>query len=77
MRSRHGSSLKIKFENTSKVIVFTMNHTDDDANDDNGTKNNMSPHGKGEDIIQYGQQFARYHDLSDLGHDLSLPNLGL
>ena len=36
----HGSSLKKKIQNNSKVIVFTRNHTDDDA--DNGTKNNMS-----------------------------------
>ena len=28
-----------KFQNTSKVIVFTRNHTDDDTDDDR-TKNN-------------------------------------
>ena len=36
-----------KIQNTSKVIVFTRNHTDgdnaDDAGDDDGTKNKMSP----------------------------------
>ena len=32
-----------KILNTSKVIVFTRNHTDDDA-DDYGTKNNVPPH---------------------------------
>ena len=30
-----------KIQNTSKAMVFTRNHADD--NDDNGTKNNMSP----------------------------------
>ena len=29
--------------------MFTRNHTDDNAdNDEDGTKNNMSPHGQGE-----------------------------
>ena len=42
-----------KIQNTSKVIMFTRNHTndDDDADnddeDDDGTKNNMSPPGRG------------------------------
>ena len=44
-----------KIQNTSKVIVFTRNHTDDDDtddDDDDGTKNNMSPPGwGGGDII--------------------------
>ena len=34
-----------KIQNTSKVIVFTRNHTDDA--DDDGTKNNMSTPGQG------------------------------
>ena len=32
-----------KIQNTSNVIVFTRNHTDDD----DGTKNNMSRPGRG------------------------------
>ena len=35
-----------KIHNTSTVIMFTRNHTDNDSdadNDDDGTKNNMSP----------------------------------
>ena len=45
-----------KIQNTSKVIVFTRNHTDDNDDDadnnDDGTKNNMSPPGRwGRDII--------------------------
>ena len=32
-----------EIQNTSKVIVFTRNHTNDDADDNGGTKNNMSP----------------------------------
>ena len=36
-----------KIQYTSKVIVFTRNHTDEDDADD-GTKNNMSPPGRGE-----------------------------
>ena len=34
-----------KIQNTSKVIVFTRNDTDD-ADDDDGTKNNMSLPGR-------------------------------
>ena len=35
-----------KIQNDSKVITFIRNHTDDDDDkDDNGTQNNMSPHG--------------------------------
>ena len=42
-----------KIQNTSKVIMFTRNHTDDDADVDAGTKNNLSPPigGGGGDII--------------------------
>ena len=43
-----------KIQNTSKVIVFTRNHTDDDEADnadDDRTKNNMSSPGHGGDII--------------------------
>ena len=38
-----------KIQNASKVIGFTRNHTDDDADDaaDDRTKNNMSPPGRG------------------------------
>ena len=40
-----------KIQNTSKVIVFTKNHTDDDndndVEDDDRTKNNMFPPGRG------------------------------
>ena len=32
-----------KIQNTSKVFVFTRNHTDNDEADEDGTKNNMSP----------------------------------
>ena len=42
--------IKKKIQNTSKVIVFTRNHTDNDEDtddDDDGTKNNMSPLGRG------------------------------
>ena len=38
---------EVKIQNTSKVIVFTRNHTDDDdADEDDGTKNNMSLPGR-------------------------------
>ena len=40
-----------KIQNTSKVITFTRNHTDDDADD--GTKNNMSPPGRGKQGVKY------------------------
>ena len=41
-----------KIQNASKVIMFTRNHTDDDADVDAGTKNNLSPLiGGGGDII--------------------------
>ena len=50
-----------KIQNTSKVIMFTMNHTDDDedddddADDDDGTKNNMSPRSGGRhNFLAYG-----------------------
>ena len=50
-----------KIQNTSKVIVFTRNHTDvedDDADndDDDGNKNNMSPPGRGggHNKLKYG-----------------------
>ena len=45
-----------KIQNTSKVIVFTRNHTNDDddnaEDDDHGIKNNMSPPGRGGDITK-------------------------
>ena len=44
------SKREAKIQNTSKVIVFTRNHTDDDTDDD-GTKNNTSPDGRGGDIM--------------------------
>ena len=42
-----------KIQNTSKVIVFTRNHTDKDNadGDDDRTKNNMSPPGRGDIMI--------------------------
>ena len=58
-----------KIQNTSKVIVFTRNHTDvndDDADDDDGTKNNMSPP-VGGDIIKfcvYALNRNKYVELS-------------
>ena len=36
-----------KIQNTSKVIVFTRNHTDGDTDDNDATKSNMSPPGRG------------------------------
>ena len=52
---------QIKIENTSKVISFTRNHTDDDTDNDtdeddtdddnDGTKNNMSTPVGEEDIM--------------------------
>ena len=35
-----------KIQNTSKVIVFTRNHTDDNSDDDDGTKTNMGGGGE-------------------------------
>ena len=35
-----------KIQNNSKAVAFTRNHTDD--NDEDGTKNNMSPPGRGQ-----------------------------
>ena len=32
-----------KIQNTSKVTMFTRNHTDDDADNNDKTTNNMSP----------------------------------
>ena len=36
-----------KIQNDSKVIAFTRNHTDTDDAEDDGTKNKMSPPGRG------------------------------
>ena len=46
MRSKQGSSLKIKFKTPQKLC--SQGITDDDnQDDDDGTKNNMSPPGRG------------------------------
>ena len=48
MRSKTWFKFKDKIQNTSKVIVFTRNHTDhDNADEDDETKNNMSSPGRG------------------------------
>ena len=40
-----------KIQNTSKVFVFTRNHTDDDNDaDDDKTNNNVSPPDRGETL---------------------------
>ena len=62
-----------KIQNTSKVIVFTRNHTDND-DDDDATKNSMSPpppppgRGGGDIYLQDPQKTTRlyvYFTLSD------------
>ena len=57
---------EVKIQKDSKVITFTKNHTDDDADNDNdGTKNNKSPPvGGGSNIttITLRQNLGYYSD---------------